>query len=766
MTASDKTSSQGKGLAADLHTAPLIHREDSVQDALIEEQYQRLVETVREYNPAADFVHVESAYHFAKRCHQGQRRKSGEPYIIHPLAVAQIVAEELKLDSESIEAALLHDCIEDTAATYADIARLFSTTVADLVEGISKLTRIQYATKEDEQMENLRKMLIAMSKDIRVILIKISDRLHNMRTMEYQSPAKQKQKSLETMEIYAPIAHRLGMQRIKWELEDLSLKYLDPVGFEEINSSLQLKAREYDAFMRKTQEQIDKRLTELGISHTVYGRMKHPYSIYRKMFSQNKQLDEIFDLFAFRVIVGSVGDCYNVLGVIHDLYKPILGRFKDYIGTPKPNGYQSLHTTVMGSDGIPFEVQIRTEEMHEIAEYGVAAHWKYKQGGAGAGTEGKYEWVRRLLENQDGTDAEEYIHSLKVDMFSDEVFVFTPNGDVQNLPAGATPIDFAYAIHSAVGNHMIGAKINGRIVTLDSSLKNGDIVEIITSKSAKGPSRDWLKIAKSSEARSKIRQWFKKERKDENIAAGRTAFEAELKHCGIAMKEVMDPELLTNVLRRTSYGTLEELYAAIGYGGFTAQKAVSRIQGELGRIAAKHHQEEKAAELLEEKPEAPKPPQRKVRSEQGIIVEGLDNCLVKFSKCCTPVPGDEIVGFITRGYGVSVHRSDCPNASEERRKLPGQEGRWIRVSWGSDTLDSYPTSLELVCKDRNNLILDISTVLSTTNTRVSAIQSRTGADQFVNIHLEISIRDQQQLRDVMNRLHQISGVLEVTRPAG
>ena len=763
---SERKTVPDNGLAADLRTAPQIHREDSVQDAIIEDQYAHLVETVRNYNPAADFVHIESAYHFAKRCHEGQRRKSGEPYIIHPLAVAQIVAEELKLDSESIEAALLHDCIEDTAATYADISRLFSPTVADLVEGVSKLTRIQYATKEDEQMENLRKMLIAMSKDIRVILIKISDRLHNMRTMEYQSPAKQKQKSLETMEIYAPIAHRLGMQRIKWELEDLSLKYLDPVGFEEINSSLQLKAKEYDAFMKKTQDQIDQRLQEMHIPHTVYGRMKHPYSIYRKMFSQNKQLDEIFDLFAFRVIVGSVGDCYNVLGVIHDLYKPILGRFKDYIGTPKPNGYQSLHTTVMGNDGIPFEVQIRTREMHEIAEYGVAAHWKYKQGGAGAGTEGKYEWVRRLLENQDGTDAEEYIHSLKVDMFSDEVFVFTPNGDVQNLPAGATPIDFAYAIHSAVGNHMIGAKINGRIVTLDSSLKNGDIVEIITSKSAKGPSRDWLKIAKSSEARSKIRQWFKKEKKDENIVAGRAAFEAELKHCGIAMKDVMDPELLTNVLRRTSYGTLEELYAAIGYGGFTAQKAVSRIQGELGRIAAKHHQEEKAAELMEEKPEAPKPVQRKVRSEQGIIVEGLDNCLVKFSKCCTPVPGDAIVGFITRGYGVSVHRADCPNASEERRKLPGQEGRWIKVSWGSDTLDSYPTSLELVCKDRNNLILDISTVLSTTNTRVSAIQSRTGADQFVNIHLEISIRDQQQLRDVMNRLHQISGVLEVTRPAG
>ena len=732
----------------------------------IDEQFEKLENTVREYNPGADFKRIRESYEFAKQHHGEQRRKSGELYITHPLAVAQIVAEELHLDSESIEAALLHDVIEDTDATYDDVAKLTSPTVADLVEGVSKLTRIQYATKEDEQMENLRKMLIAMSKDIRVILIKISDRLHNMRTMEYQTPAKQKQKSLETMEIYAPIAHRLGMQRMKWELEDLSLKYLDPIGYDEIVSKLDAKRPEYDALMSRTQAQIDQRLNEMGIKHIVYGRMKHPYSIYRKMFSQNKSLDEIFDLFAFRVVVDTVSDCYNVLGVIHDLYKPILGRFKDYIGTPKPNGYQSLHTTVMGNEGIPFEVQIRTTEMHEIAEYGVAAHWKYKQGGAGAGTEGKYEWVRRLLENQDGTDAEEYIHSLKVDMFSDEVFVFTPNGDVQNLPTGATPIDFAYAIHSAVGNHMIGAKINGRIVTLDTSLKNGDIVEIITSKSAKGPSRDWLKIAKSSEARSKIRQWFKKEKKDENIVAGRAAFEAELKHCGIAMKEVMDPELLTNVLRRTSYGTLEELYAAIGYGGFTAQKAVSRIQGELGRIAAKHHQEEKAAELMEEKPEAPKPVQRKVRSEQGIIVEGLDNCLVKFSKCCTPVPGDEIVGFITRGYGVSVHRCDCPNASEERRKLPGQEGRWIKVSWGSDTLDSYPTSLELVCKDRNNLILDISTVLSTTNTRVSAIQSRTGADQFVNIHLEISIRDQQQLRDVMNKLHQISGVLEVTRPAG
>ena len=537
----------------------------------IDEQYRKLEDTIRDYNPGADFAHIRSAYEFAKQQHGDQRRKSGEPYITHPLAVAQIVAEELHLDSESIEAALLHDVIEDTPATYEDVAKLTSPTVADLVEGVSKLTRIQYATKEDEQMENLRKMLIAMSKDIRVILIKISDRLHNMRTMEYQSPAKQKQKSLETMEIYAPIAHRLGMQRMKWELEDLSLKYLDPIGYDEIVSKLDAKRPEYEAFMNRTQAQIDQRLKDMKIDHIVYGRMKHPYSIYRKMFSQNKSIDEIVDLFAFRVIVDTVSDCYTVLGVIHDLYKPILGRFKDYIGTPKPNGYQSLHTTVMGNDGIPFEVQIRTKEMHEIAEYGVAAHWKYKQNGQGAGTEGKYEWVRRLLENQEGADAEEFIHSLKVDMFADEVFVFTPNGDVQNLPAGATPIDFAYAIHSAVGNRMIGAKVNNRIVTLDHVLKNGDIVEILTSKNAKGPSRDWVKIAKSTEARSKIRQWFKKERREENIANGRSAFDAELRHCGIAMKEVLDPEFLPVLLKKVAYPSLDDLYAAIGYGGFTAQ---------------------------------------------------------------------------------------------------------------------------------------------------------------------------------------------------
>ena len=595
-----------------------------------------------------------------------------------------------------------------------------------------------------------------------------------MRTMEYQSPTKQKQKSLETMEIYAPIAHRLGMQRMKWELEDLSLKYLDPIGYDEIVSKLDAKRPEYEDFMRRTQDQIDQRLKELDISHVVYGRMKHPYSIYRKMFSQNKSIDEIFDLFAFRVVVDTIGDCYNVLGVIHDLYKPILGRFKDYIGTPKPNGYQSLHTTVMGTDGIPFEVQIRTREMHEIAEYGVAAHWKYKQNGQGAGTEGRYEWVRRLLENQEGADAEEFIHSLKVDMFADEVFVFTPNGDVQNLPAGATPIDFAYAIHSAVGNRMIGAKVNNRIVTLDHVLKNGDIVEILTSKNAKGPSRDWMKIAKSTEARSKIRQWFKKERKDENIVNGRSAFDAELRHCGISMKDVLDPEFLPVLLKKVAYPTLEDLYAAIGYGGFTAQKAVSRIQGELQRRQQQRQQEQLLLEAAtEEKKEEPaKAPDaakqqkqpKAVKSEQGIIVEGLDNCLVKFSKCCTPVPGDDIVGFITRGYGVSVHRADCPNASAEKRAE--QPNRWIRVSWGTDTNDSYPTTIEAVCKDRLNLLLDISAALSSTKTFVLGLNTRSTEDGFAIIRVEVRIKDGTQLNNLMNKLHQISGVLKVTRPVG
>ena len=732
----------------------------------VEERYQHLEDTVRAYNPTASFDKIRAAYEFAAAAHQGQLRKDGSPFVTHPLAVAQIVAEELHLDSESIEAALLHDTIEDTAATHEDIAKQFSPTVADLVEGVSKLTRVHYTSKAEEQMENLRKMLLAMSKDIRVILIKVSDRLHNMRTMEYQTPEKQKQKSFETLEIYAPIAHRLGMQKMKWELEDLSLKYLDPISYREIVDALNEKAAEYDGFMSSIHDQITQRLHESNIDGYVYGRMKHPYSIYRKMYTQNKSLDDVYDLFAFRVIVDTVSDCYYVLGIIHDLYKPVLGRFKDYIGTPKPNMYQSLHTTVMGQNGIPFEVQIRTKEMHEVAEYGIAAHWKYKQNGQGGGDEGRYEWVRRLLENQEGTDAEEFIHSLKVDMFADEVFVFTPRGDVINLPAGATPIDFAYNIHSAVGNHMVAAKVNGRIVPFDFRLKNGDIVEVVTSQSAHGPSRDWVKIARSSNARSKIRQWLKRERRDENVVTGRASFESELKRCGVSLKELTNDENLPGILKKLTYRSLDDLYAAIGYGGISSLKVIGRIREDIQRILHQHQEERQAEVPLEGRPDATRPAvPKRTHSEKGIIVEGLSNCLVKFSKCCTPVPGDDIVGFITKGYGVSVHRRDCPNADPARRR-PDEEGRWIKVSWAEDVEGTFRTTLQVVAKDRINLIVDISTVLSSTKTHVASMNARSTPDGFALITLDTDVSSSQQLKTVMRRIEQISGVMRVTRPAG
>ena len=732
----------------------------------IDAMYQHLEDTVRGYNPSANFQQIRQAYELAREMHGTQMRKDGSPFITHPLAVAQIVAEELHLDSESIIAALLHDTIEDTSATHEQIAKMFSPTVADLVEGVSKLTRVHYTSKEEEQMENLRKMLMAMSKDIRVILIKISDRLHNMRTMEYQTPEKQKQKSFETMEIYAPIAHRLGMQKMKWELEDLSLKYLDPVGYREITEALDEKAAEYDGFMSSIHDQISQRLKEAGIEAQVYGRMKHPYSIYRKMYTQNKNLDDVFDLFAFRVIVDTVADCYNVLGIIHDLYKPILGRFKDYIGTPKPNLYQSLHTTVVGESGIPFEVQIRTREMHEVAEYGIAAHWKYKQNGQGSGDEGRYEWVRRLLENQEGADAEDFIHSLKVDMFADEVFVFTPQGDVINLPAGATPIDFAYNIHSAVGNHMVSAKVNGRIVPLNHRLQNGDVVEVMTSQNAHGPSRDWIKIARSSNARSKIRQWCKRGKRDENIVNGRPSFEAELKRTGVSLKELLADENVPNVLKKLSFNSVDDMYAAIGYGGVTALKVIGRLREDIQRILHQHQADRQAEVPVAGQPEVMRPavPQRS-KGEHGIIVEGLSNCLVKFSKCCSPVPGDDIVGFITRGYGVSVHRADCPNVLRSRDN-PAEAGRWIRVSWADKTSESYHTMLQIVAKDRISLIVDVSTVLSATKTRVLSLNARSTPDGFGLLDLGIEVSDREQLKTVMNRLEQIQGVMKVTRPAG
>ena len=734
----------------------------------VNERYEALEASIRTYNPNADFDKIRRAFAYARDKHIHQRRKDGSPYITHPLAVAQVVSD-MHLDSESIMAALLHDCIEDTDATHEEIAKLFSPAVAELVEGVTKLTRVQHVSKEEEQMENLRKMLMAMSKDIRVILVKIADRLHNMRTMDYQTAEKQKQKSLETMEIYAPLAHRLGMQKVKWELEDRSLRYLDPVGYRDINDRLEVHRAEHEAFMAHIQSQIEERLKEIQVDYTkVYGRIKHTYSIYRKMYSQGKTLEQIYDLFAFRVIVKTIPDCYNVLGVMHDLYKPVLGRFKDYIGTPKPNMYQSLHTTVIGDEGIPFEVQIRTEEMHQIAEYGIAAHWKYKQNGQGAGSEHTYEWVRKLLENQESSDAEEFIHNLKVDMFADEVFVFTPSGDVVNLPAGATPIDFAYSIHSAVGNSMVSCKVNNRIVTFDYPLQNGDIVEVVTSKAAHGPSRDWMNIAKSSEARNKIRQWFKKEKREENVARGKLSFDSELKHAGLTLSEITTWENLPAVLKKMSYGSIDDLYAAIGYGGLSSLKAVNRIRDELWRERRTAQAAQKAAEMeeLSRSAAAPTPaPPVKRHSENGVIVEGLGNCLVKFAKCCAPVPGDPIVGFVTRGYGVSVHRADCPNA-RHNSKDPEEAARWVKVAWGSDTRESYQTSLELVSKDRDGLVLDISAMLSTAKVRVLTFSSRGMPDGFAITSIVLEVTGSEQLELLMKKLKGIQGVMDVKRPTG
>ena len=703
---------------------------------------------------------MRSAYEYAAAAHANQKRRDGSPYVTHCIATAEIIFSELGLDEDSVIAALLHDVIEDTPITHEDVKKLFGSTVADIVEGVTKLTRVQWTSHEEEQAENLRKMLMAMAKDIRVILIKIADRLHNMRTMDYQSHEKQLVKSAETMEIYAPIAHRLGMQKIKWELEDRSLYYLDREGYNEITEALSSRMPTLRVFMDKVEKQIEERLGSEGVTAKVYGRIKHIYSIYRKMFAQQLDINGIFDLCAFRVIVDSIPDCYNVLGMIHDMYKPVPGRFKDYVSTPKPNGYQSVHTTVIGSEGIPFEVQIRTWDMHLTAEYGVAAHWKYKSGEQGVkeGDEEKFAWVRRLLEAQQDSDASEFVHDLKIDMFADEVFVFTPGGDVINLPAGATPIDFAYAIHSGVGNSMVGASVNGRIVTFDHVLQNGDIVEVRTSKNAPGPSRDWLQLAKSSSARTKIKQWFKKERREENIQYGRTLFEAEMRRNGLSMSDIMDEDVLPAILKKLSVPSMDELYAAIGYGGQTAVRSVNRVKDELSHI----RKPEKRTVLDKINEQAEKRVARPQKAVHGILVEGLDNCLIKFSKCCTPVPGDDIVGFITRGSGVSIHRTDCQNYL--RQRMNGEDdGRWIRVSWADKTTDLYITTLHILAKERSGLIMDIATVLNALNAKVRGLSARdVGNDQSTAV-VTVEVRDLAELKTIMNRISAVRGVIEVRR---
>ncbi len=724
----------------------------------VREAYEHLEKKVLNYNPGLNIQRLRSAFEFAENAHRTQTRKDGSPYITHPIAAAEIVAD-MGLDEDAVIACLLHDVIEDTSIVYDEIAKKFGVSVANLVDGVTKLTRVVYTTKEEEQMENLRKMLMAMAKDIRVILIKIADRLHNMRTMEYHAEKKRREKALETMEIYAPIAHRLGMQKIKWELEDLSLLYLDPVGYREITDALESRRETFDSFMQSIQERISERLEESGIKCKVYGRIKHIYSIYRKMYSQNKELSEVFDLCAFRVIVDSIADCYNVLGHIHDLFKPVLGRFKDYIGTPKPNMYQSLHTTVIGTEGIPFEVQIRTWEMHHTAEYGIAAHWKYKEGIDRHADEEKFAWVRSLLEAQQDTDAMDFVQELKINMFADEVFVFTPSGDVINLPAGATPIDFAYSIHSAVGNRMTGAKVNGRMVPYDTELQNGDIVEIITSGASKGPSRDWLSIAKSSEARSKIKQWLKKEKREENIIHGKAAFESELRRNNLMTTFTEREDILPAILKKLSFATLDDMYAAIGFGGMTATRAVNRIRDELIKAAKPSHDKL----LLDRINQQPAEAQQKVgKASNGIIVEGVENCLVKFSRCCAPVPGDDIVGFITKGYGVSVHRSDCPNYLNSRAR-PEEADRWIRVSWANSGKESYQTVLSLTAKDREHLVIDIATTLAAIKAKVRALSVREIEGGLAVAQISMEVGDRDELRFAINKLSAIPGVNEVRR---
>ena len=720
------------------------------------ERYASMRATILKHMPNADMDLIDSAVEYANAKHCYQKRKDGSPYIIHPLAVAEIVAE-MGLDCDAILGALLHDCIEDTDASHDDIAKLFGETVAELVEGVTKLTRANFSSTEQAQMENLRKMFMAMSKDIRVVLIKIADRLHNMRTMQYQTPEKQIKKCRETMDIYAPLAHRLGMQRMKWELEDISLRYLAPDAYNEITAYLDAHKEQDEMFMHTIQDKITERLSSMGIQSKTYGRIKHVYSIYRKMQSQSKTIDELFDIYAFRCIVESIPDCYNVLGHIHDLFNLVPGRFKDYISTPKPNMYQSLHTTVIGKQGIPFEVQIRTWKMHETAEYGIAAHWKYKQG-TGSGSEKDFEWVRRLLESQQDSEADEYIQSLKIDMFDDEVFVFTPKGKIVSLPAGSTPIDFAYAIHSGVGNSMVGAKVMGRITGIDTPLQNGDIVEILTSKAAKGPSRDWLTICKSNQARTKIKQWFKKERREENVLHGRSSFESEMKRTGLPLSITIDPEISPQLLKKLAFDSWEDMYAAIGYGGLTATKAVGRIRDDVNKALRTQANEKLQFNPLRTSPITGRQDRHAVN---GVIVEDIDSIMIKFAKCCTPVPGDDIIGFITKGFGVSVHRCDCPNAAS--RHQPIQASRWVNVRWANQEDQPFETVLELECITRDGLLLDVATVMTTSRVRVKELFGKDlpGGKSVFTVRFEV--KNVAELDSIRNKLLNIRDVVSSRR---
>lgn len=700
---------------------------------------------------------IEKAYQLAEDAHQGQKRNSGEDFIIHPLKVAYNLAE-LSMDVPTIIAGILHDIIEDTDVSYEQLAEEFGHEVADLVDGVTKLTKIQYKTKEERKAENLRKMVIAMSKDIRVIIIKLNDRLHNMRTLEYMSEAKKKEKATETLEIYAPIANRLGMFRIKSELEDLSLKHLDPEGYYDLREKVTMNKASREAYINQIVLQLREKLDETKLEYAIKGRPKHFYSIYKKMVYQHKSFEEIFDLLAIRVIVKTVKDCYGVLGIVHTLWKPLPGRFKDYIAMPKPNFYQSLHTTVIGPGGEIFEIQIRTEEMHYTAEYGIAAHWKYKEGVQGKNELGeKLTWVRQMLELQeDSDDSKEFMDSLKLDLFRNEVFVFTPNGDVINLPAGSTPIDFAYRVHSAVGDKCTGAIVDGRIVPLDYKLKNGNIVKVLTSSNSNGPSRDWLKIVVSSHAKNKIRQYFKRIERDQNIIIGKDKIEREVKREGYRMTTLLKDEWLDRILKKQKFSKIEELYLAVGTGSgaITATQVVRQLI-QFHDEANKKKQPEPTIEQASF--EAPVSRPRK-QNTQGVRVKGVDNIKVRFSKCCNPVPGDEIVGYITRGRGVSVHRMDCPNLQDLSK-----DTRFIDVEWHHEEKASYAAQIQVIASDKAGLLSQITQVISEVDLFVSSLSAKTNKDGVATINMTVEIKDVKQLEKMMKRIKSLSEVIDVYR---
>ena len=744
-----------------------------------EELYQDLIDRVRKYHPSDDISLIEKAYRVASEAHKDQVRKSGEPYIIHPLCVAIILAK-LEMDKETIAAGLLHDVVEDTIMTDEEIKEEFGEDVALLVDGVTKLGKLQYkgdfsdkqSAKLEMQAENLRKMFLAMAKDIRVIIIKLADRLHNMRTLKHMTSEKQQEKARETMDIYAPIAQRLGIMKVKVELDDLSLKYLQPEVYQDLVEKIAIRKSEREKYVQNIVDEVSQHIEKAGIKAKIDGRVKHFFSIYKKMKNQNKTIDQIYDLFAVRIIVDSVKDCYAALGVIHEMYKPIPGRFKDYIAMPKANMYQSLHTTLIGSSGQPFEIQIRTYEMHRTAEYGIAAHWKYKEASDGkkveAGEEEKLAWLRQILEwQQDMSDNREFMNLLKsdLDLFSDSVYCFTPTGDVKNLPAGSTPIDFAYSIHSAVGNKMIGARVNGKLVTIDYEIKNGDRVEVLTSQNSKGPSRDWLKIVKSTQAKNKINQWFKNEDKDDNIVKGKELLQNYCKAKVISQMEIMRPEYMEAIMKKYGFHDWESVLAAIGHGGLKEGQIVNRMKELYDKDHPRIISDEEILKNVEENA-AKQQMLPKAKNSSGIIVKGIDDVAVRFSKCCSPVPGDEIVGFVTRGRGISIHRTDCINVIN----LPEMErSRLIDAEWQNDGVkqgEKYFSEIVIYANNRNGLLADISRTLTEKNIDILSMNTRTSKQGIATMAVSFEIGGREELNRIIDKLRNIESVIDIERTTG